>query len=1105
MPEIGAKRGEWLMKDRSIKKNVPGRFNGKAIDSFNPAYSSISFGFDPSGLRQRFILNEEGIVLVEQADGSYIPLIDPLDENEVAIAYRNKSNGKSIPLPKFDMLAASRGRLLAKVKNKNQYFHLKLSELFWTEDNKPVPSNFIKMDSAFYGKDISKPEVPSELKDDYKGHPSAARFSLFTMFLNHGYLATDFSVVPMKPLVWYEIDDRPPLPVLDFQDYLDIRTKHVQKVFEDDSKILNRIVGKSVNREYHKLAIDELLKPRLFTEPVEAINGIRDTLFSWIPDFPWPFEYLKTALEYLFSAVLVLILDIITAIVGIILIILWPLLVTIITSTIVSSIKDPLMKENDPSPLINAVITFGSVELKNLMSTEENGRPAAIRIDEVKNSDGEDGRSATVRIDEQRDPKESNIYFLPKAFYEKLYEKNEDDENPDVAIFIDRLIRNVRIDKDRIFPSDPPTDMPLNNSIPSRVSVMYSENTSFPGSDLKGNYRTTQRRTIDYQEVLDIGIGYSHWFERWTPKYGGEMHSLLAKRPIFQQEKFNSIMYRFLNGPIKDGDGYNDGTTNFYKFVKLSNIADDQKQKVAILWIDEQTYFSQRWRLVHPTKDVAGDLFSQSKVLSENPHYFEFEEKKYYDPMAWGHVDDTSRMVTARQTILLTCSKKSVSIGDTKIFSFNYNYGTSDYSWRWRKPPNAIVLYENNDIRNDAEQNRLKDIVYIDSIKLREDLIILLKGKKMVDDKLINGYWYQHVFPADTLPRPLKRYLKSDSQPMNGYDHPWYFMGEAGFHLAEKFPVFAAYESKIVPRTQYYTVELLNSPGRELDIHEIKEFIWYNGGWDLQDDSKKALYHNTVNFTWKLKEVSSPEVQNYDEIPLRQLVKNRRNNNNLSMFEDKTPFKLLDRGPLGLILVFADIRDDDLQVVSNLPQEICLDRPIKKSPLNPKEFDRIGQKDQLSQMNQEAPDEIKLILKEHQEFVMPPIVDLIKIKWKHNHSKLQIEIYSPLAEHRLLENIWIMTIGYIEDGVEYILVRLQVAGNFERNKKDHIGLIDSATIEQRIDPERAYCGTLIFSEEDILKAKEILHQKNITLRGLSIWLENAVGQIALPDRIEIDN
>lgn len=1085
MPEIGAKRGDWFINDQSRRENIAGKNRSNITDSFNPAYIANPKGFSPAGTRQLFRLNDDGRVLVKSGRSNFAPFLTAQGHTIPAITFENTTEGELIDLPEFDMLTANRGRLIAKVKNKDQFFHLKLSELFWSKDGKAVPSNFIKIDPTFYSS-ANKPKVPSELYEDYSDHPASVRFGLFTMLLDYGYKSTDFAVVPMHPMTWYEIDARPPLSVLDFQDYLGIGTKHLQSVFKDDKNILRKIVRRPLNSFFLKTIIENL-KPNILFDRDDAVRRIREALFSWIPDLGFLTDLVKNA----FSGLIVILIDIIRMfVIAPLLTLLWPILVPILVELTVSNVQKPLMDEDEVEPLINAVIIFGGLELRKFLSLgKNNNQPKAFNL-------FEDSQNPDKSDEDSKNSDKSDIFFLPKAFFEKLHNKTADEENPDVDIFIDRLIRKVREDQGRTFPSDPPPD------IPSRIAITYNENPNLPPSGLNGEHRVTHRRLIDYNEVLDIGIGFSHWFEHWTPKLGGEMHSLMATRPVFQQEKFNSIMYRFLNGPIKDGDGYNDGTTNFYKLVKLPVRDDSQLQKVAILWIDEQTYFSQRWRLVHPISDVKGDLFSQSKVLAENPHYFEFDIDHFYDPMKVGHANETSCMSVARQTILLTSAAKTGKITDAKIFSFNYNYGTSDYTWRWRSLPNVSVYHEELCEVNNVKYEKSQPLVWIDSLKLREDLTIVLKGLNNINKETIKGIWYQHVFPADTLPRPLRRHLNSNEQPTEGYSHPWHFMGEDCYKVAEKFPIFGAYEYDLVPRSQYYKVELIGSEQNQPKISDILDWLWIDGEEDENGNFKSSLYHNTTNLTWKLDEKN--HIGNYGQISLKNLIKNRRNNQNLSMFEDQTVLKLLDRGPLGLIMVFADIRDDDLQVVSRLPLKASLTAPRKKDVLNPKAFNRLEKSENQLNTSQISNDKVDILLKAHHEFVMPPNVDLVRIKWGNDYSALDIEIYSPLQENILLENIWLLTIGYIEDGEAHILLRTQVAGIFQRKKMDHIGLRDDASLSERLTPDRAYCGKVQFMNSDVSeKAKAILNHEGRSMKGVSVWFENIVGQIALPNQLEL--
>ena len=125
--------------------------------------------------------------------------------------------------------------------------------------------------------------------------------------------------------------------------------------------------------------------------------------------------------------------------------------------------------------------------------------------------------------------------------------------------------------------------------------------------------------------------------------------------------EYNLIQYRFLNGPVVDGDAFNDGTWNFYMLVKLESSENDGStlpQRYAILWIDEQTYFTQRWRLLHPTEDVLGDLFSLAHTIKDNPTWFPYSDTEFWNTRFWSpFADDLITdvwMAVRRQIVAVT-------------------------------------------------------------------------------------------------------------------------------------------------------------------------------------------------------------------------------------------------------------------------------------------------------------------------------------------------------------------------------------------------------------------------------------------------------------------
>ncbi|MGC4098952.1 MAG: hypothetical protein QM706_17725 [Nitrospira sp.] len=144
-----------------------------------------------------------------------------------------------------------------------------------------------------------------------------------------------------------------------------------------------------------------------------------------------------------------------------------------------------------------------------------------------------------------------------------------DDDIPALREFVQDMIEASRRRRGVIIPNAPPSD------IPSYIHLVYEKVQR--ERNPRHTPKTYERRSIAFTKVLDLGVGFSHWSEHWQPSYGGEMNNLLATRPLFQQEGYNLIQYRFLNGPVIDGDGYNDGTTNFYLFVELDHNSELKK------------------------------------------------------------------------------------------------------------------------------------------------------------------------------------------------------------------------------------------------------------------------------------------------------------------------------------------------------------------------------------------------------------------------------------------------------------------------------------------------------------------------------------------------
>lgn len=157
-------------------------------------------------------------------------------------------------------------------------------------------------------------------------------------------------------------------------------------------------------------------------------------------------------------------------------------------------------------------------------------------------------------------------------------------------------------------------------------------------------------------------------------------------------------LYQLVNGPIRDGDGYIDGTANFYALVQLlpdsANAGLTTPNAFGILYLDEQSYFSGRWRLVHPDDHHGGGFAVATALASDDPKPAPLNEwvaTRYWCPFRAGNIDRRTRMAVSRQVIVANGVDPHYG---AELYSINFSYSTMDHSWRWRPlPPGARVAY----------------------------------------------------------------------------------------------------------------------------------------------------------------------------------------------------------------------------------------------------------------------------------------------------------------------------------------------------------------------------------------------------------------------------
>ncbi len=1091
-------------------QNVNSEFRNYGV-MFNPSSSKSRLGIVDSGKRYEIRLTKDGNA--EYFENGEWKTIVPLEDNILHharfLSFNKRRKGEEQFDVKFDMIAVGRGRVVAKRKDTDQIYHLVMDELFRTYEQKiislsndeepgedpAVPGAYFKLDPEFFKITEHSPTIPETLKRNYHQHPASLRFKVFEELLKTKKL--DATIITQKPREWHLIDARSPLAITAPED-LKISEKDFIDVFDEDR--LNKIIYTAYlqNKEEATLSIYKTVYDALRRSvndfwDITGVSGLSSRIRRFLRDLIG-----RQALDALDEIVNVP--RRIARFVG-------GWIKDHIIVPLIDFVGDRIFKEISKSLARETARQiraegFGALILPANFFT-------LFLLDKLRGNPGNrpiDTRNGFISVHPRK----------VMAVLDSLIKSNADLDKG-----IEILMRRAR---KRYFEttfgiSDDITLSTLisspNRPAPTLPVYLHTKFEERNGDAEKRRY------AVAFTKILDLGVGYSHWSEHWQLHFGGEMHSLLATRPIAQQEQYNLIQYRFLNGPVKDGDAFNDGTCNFYMLVKLKESDQEadvpfiarkkphlQKQKYAILWIDEQTYFTQRWRLAHPTQDILGDLFSVGRAIKDNPEYFQFDQQKFWQPFTDDLINDDSRMVVKRQIILLTGRNKAVH----EIYSICFNYGVCDHSWRWRHYPKntfAKVLDEPHLIANShglpmPDNEILSDInydgqVFVNAIELRDDTTIVLKGFKFFDNNgnrsCEPGRWYQKYLPADFRHVPNKMNLISGRKPDRGFDFEWQFVSEKAYQLMDQFYGFGIYEEETSSRCQYYEVDILEpDKGREQPAQQqIEDTTWCN------DSSKGTthLFFNTINFNWNI------EKDDDGYIPLRNLIKDKRFDKTLSMYESTTRFKILERKPFGYIAIFYDKRDDELQPASHLPQAVTLYRETKeyKKPLRKKGFDQDSSEKEDTTRKELH---LKVLFKSNIRSNFPPIITkaVIKKEITSNGPFLKVSFWTPQTEEQVNQNIWQITLGALDtSGLPDVLFKVERFGNFTRTSIPSKPL--PFEYEGDLGDDYRYDYFCPLPANSVLEQKVNLYctEKGSIDFGTSLWFEDVIGHKACSQKL----
>ena len=585
---------------------------------------------------------------------------------------------------------------------------------------------------------------------------------------------------------------------------------------------------------------------------------------------------------------------------------------------------------------------------------------------------------------------------------------------------------------------------------PSGVPVF--DHVAFCRTDVLGANPITLR-SVRYRRVLDLGIGHVHWHEQYHRVTGGEFQPMRSGRLLNAPLPPTTWLdlYQFANGPIRDGDGYIDGTCNYYVLVQLKDDAEIDADNdgrsdgihpgaFAILYADEQFYFTQRWRLVDPA-DHAGLMTALVKWLHDDRSpdlvfsrpLYGWNPATYWCPFAAGQVGRKSRLAAAAQVLLVTGGEPP-DRDPALLYSINFSYSTMDRTWRWRAlPAPARYFATDEDAWEETIGTDQAPRVYPQTVRLREDTTIHLKGTRPGSPG--PGRWYQRYLPAGNALVPPAGDLVAGQRPRTGYAHPWKFLPEAVFARADRFSHLGVFDA-VDSRSLFYPVE----PATAADAQALA--AGEGGAWL---DAGGQLAVSAWRFPWSGGGLD--------------LVQKRPP----SQYEPVTRLRIARRGGRWIATLW-DKRDDDLRPFDGLPQRVMLTDNAAAATLT------LG----------------PAVLVDE-----PPAVRRAHV-WLDDGGAAGIAFTAPLVgPGRAFENVWRVRLAALEPdpadptkiGRVVHLATIETEGRFTPNA--------AGLFEHRWAPTAAALA-------DLRRCCSAAGEAEF---GTSLWFEDVVGHVGVPDEL----
>jgi hypothetical protein len=261
---------------------------------------------------------------------------------------------------------------------------------------------------------------------------------------------------------------------------------------------------------------------------------------------------------------------------------------------------------------------------------------------------------------------------------------------------------------------------------------------------------------------------------------------------------------------------------------------------------------------------------------------------------------------------------------------------------------------------------------------------------------------------------------------------------------------------------------------------------------------------NTINFNWNLKKENGAIVKRMSSanpVDDELLVHEFRNRPSISMYEPTARFRILERKPLGLIAVFYDKRDDELQAASNLPQPTTLRHDLVDAIGIPDAWRTADGEPIPPPLTDPAFFNIKVLFKSNHRVEQPPNVRKAQILIDNAPGlrRLHVSFWTPQTEQEVCVNIWKVSLAAITPSGVFSIFSVPRFGKFVRRAQPDAPVASDFTGD--LGDAWRYDFDFDFAKEVETDVRRFCTTDGHIEFGTSLWFEDIVGHRAIADEL----